>query len=132
MMQYNYTLIINLITSLNLDRIISVLEQEKINIATANDFLISDPEYLGAGLFLYLRHDLSVDAVGEIIQEILTRYNIKYFSISIMDATNNLISWTQSNIRVPAKNSSNSKKQIKKVPYLRLVPKPLPTPEEPA
>jgi hypothetical protein len=124
----NYTLIINLITNRTMNKTLSILEQEGIFVIPKSDSLILDPNYLGAGLCLHIACNQEVDAVGGNIEEILIRYSVKYFSICVVDTTNNKVSWTHSNIRVSSKPSK--KKQIKKVPYLRLVQKSEITPEE--
>jgi hypothetical protein len=128
MMQYSYTLIINLITDKTMDRTLSILEQEGIFVFPKSENLIFDQNYLGAGLCLYIASDDQVDALGGIIEEILIRYSVKYFSICVVDTIHNKVSWTYSNIRVLSK--PHKKKQIKKVPYLRLVQKSEIPPEE--
>jgi hypothetical protein len=126
MTQFNFTLIINLITDKSIDRTIAALGQEKINFSPAvkdGKYIIADPDYLGAGLCLYLDYSQEADIVASAIQDILDKNNIKYFSICVIDTVNNNISWAQSNIQASAQKINN-KKKIKKVPYLRLVPTP--------
>lgn len=129
MMQSNFTLIINLITNKSVERTISILEEEQIYIIPNSDLVIYDPNFLGAGLCLHIKHDQQVDAIGGFIDRILSRYSVKYLSICVIDTMNNQVSWTYSNIKVVAVKTKSEK--AKKVSYLRLVPKPEPTtPEE--